>query len=255
MMKIGLQLYSIKDESSKDFLAALFKVAQIGYTGVEFAGYFDVTAKQLAKALKDYGLAAAGTHVGYRILESELEQQIEFALGIGCEAILCPMIPRKMAGEERTFHEAAEKFNRYGRLCKEQGMRFLHHIHGNEFVNFGRKTGLDILLEETDPQFVAFEFDSYWIEKATSDSVGSYRGMGSRCPYIHLKDMNNRTEWIDTEVGAGMLDIPALLKEGKARNAEWYIVEQEKFDKEPMESVSISLHNLRRIEAIWRGKV
>jgi sugar phosphate isomerase/epimerase len=154
-----------------------------------------------------------------------------------------------MCAEERTFYQAANNFNRYGRLCRDHGMRFLYHIHGHEFVDFAGKTGMDILLEETDPQYVAFEYDTYWVEHASLDSVSLYRRIGNRCPYIHFKDMNNRTEMIDTEVGAGMLDIPALLKEGKARNAEWYIVEQEEFDKEPLESVAVSLRNLRRIEA------
>ncbi|WP_127583272.1 sugar phosphate isomerase/epimerase family protein [Paenibacillus koleovorans] len=248
MANLGLQLYSIKEEAQRDLLGTLAKVAEIGYEGVEFAGYYGAEARDVRRVLEQEGLRAAGVHIPYHLIDEQLERQLEYAGIIGCEAILCPMVPKAISSEERSFHEAAERFNRYGRKCRENGIRFLYHIHGYEFTDFGAgRTGMDILLGETEPELVAFEFDTFWVEFAGLDSVEYYNRIGSRCPYMHYKDRSRTGELRDTEVGEGSLDIAKLAAAGLRAGADWFIVEQEQFDRPQLESVSISLRNLRRI--------
>ena len=45
-LKVGLQLYSIRDKMEADMDAALRAVKEIGYDYVEFAGYFDKSAEE-----------------------------------------------------------------------------------------------------------------------------------------------------------------------------------------------------------------
>src|SRR5690554_5778417 len=136
MNNIGLQLYTLKTETEKDFIGTLKKVAEMGYDGVEFAGYFDTPAKELSKVIEDLGLKAAGTHIGYDSLITDLEQAIDYAKTINCEAILCPIIPGDRVNERDHFLQAADNFNRFGEKCEENGLKFLYHIHGQEFIRF-----------------------------------------------------------------------------------------------------------------------
>src|SRR5579859_244504 len=81
---IGLQLYSIREESKKDFPATVQKTAQMGFEGVEFAGYFGMSAKDLRKLLDDVGLKSFGTHLGIETLQGdEFKKTVDFNLTIG----------------------------------------------------------------------------------------------------------------------------------------------------------------------------
>ena len=246
MSQIGLQLYSIKEETERDFFGTLRRVAEIGYDGVEFAGYFGAEAADLKALLAEIDLLACGTHVGAQVLQNDLDNAIAYASAIDCPAVICPGF--KVEGEH-TFHEIAALFNKAGAASKAAGMKFLYHLHGHEFVQYGDKTGMDILIEETDPALVGWEPDVYWVEKAGVSAVEFIQKNGDRCPYIHMKDMKDRSDWHDTEVGAGALDSAGIIRAAQAFPVEWYIVEQEAYDMPQMESIAISLQNLRQLTA------
>ena len=246
MAKIGLQLYSIKEETAEDFFGTLRRVAEIGYDGVEFYGYFDTPAAELKKLLNELNIAPAGTHVGVNVLRDGLDSQIEYAKAIDCPVLICPGF--RVEGEH-TFHEMATLFNQSGAACKAAGLRFLYHLHGHEYAQYNGKTGMDILIEETDPALVGWEPDVFWIENAGVSAVEFIQQHAGRCPYVHLKDTKDRTDWHDTEIGDGALDMPGIVQAAKAGGVEWFIVEQEAFDMPRMDSVAISLKNTRRLTA------
>jgi sugar phosphate isomerase/epimerase len=246
MAAIGLQLYSIKEETERDFFGTLRRVGEIGYDGVEFAGYFGATAADLKALLAEINLLACGSHVGTGILRDDLDNAIRYAVDIDCPALICPGF--RVEGEH-TFHEIAALFNRAGEACKVAGLRFLYHLHGHEFVQYGDRTGMDILLAETDPTLVGLEPDVFWVEHAGVSAVAFIRQHGDRCPYIHMKDARDRIDWHDTEVGAGVLDMAGIIQAARPFAVEWYVVEQEAFDIPQMDSIAISLQNLRRLTA------
>src|SRR5690554_8125760 len=96
MERIGLQLWSVKDACSEDFIGTLKKLSEIGYDGVEFAGFYDTPAKELKKALDEYGLKACGSHTSVSLLKDDLENVIEYNKIIGNEYIICPSLPEEM---------------------------------------------------------------------------------------------------------------------------------------------------------------
>lgn len=245
MAKVGLQLYTIKEETAKDFFGTLRRVAEIGYDGVEFAGYFGAAAADLKQLLKEIRLEPAGAHVGTKILQESLDEAIDYAKAINCPALICPGF--KVEGEH-TFHEIAALFNQSVQSCQKAGLKFLYHLHGHEFVQYGDKTGMDILLEETDP-LVGWEPDIYWVEKAGVDAVSFIQKNGDRCWYIHLKDAKDRVDWHDVEIGDGVIDTAGVIKAAEPFNPAWYIVEQEAFERPQMDSIAISLQNIRRLTA------
>lgn len=243
---IGLQLYTIKDETEKDFFGTIRRVGALGYDGVEFAGYFGAAATDLKQVLDESKLRAAGTHLNVNILRNELDVNIDYCKIIECPTILCP----SFKVEERSasfFEQMADFFNEVAQKCKSSGLDFAYHIHGHEFVDFGDKTGMDILFENTDPALVNYELDTYWVERAGVDALAFFKQHGARCTFIHFKDMKDRNDWHDTEIGNGLIDTQGIIDASKAFDVKWFVVEQEAFDMPPMESIAVSLENLRRM--------
>ncbi len=247
MAQIGIQLYSLREETKLAFFGTIIKVAKAGYQGVEFAGYHGAQAVALKKLLTDHGLVAAGAHLGLAPLESSLEANLEYCLQIECPAVIVPFIDATLRPDLDGYKRVAERFNRLGEACRKNGLKFMYHQHGFEFQDLGGKTGMEILDECTDPALVGFEPDVYWIEHAGVDAVQFMKKYGARAWYIHCKDAANKTDWRDTEAGAGVIDMAGVIHEARKHNATWYILEQEHFDLPPMESIAISLKNLQRL--------
>lgn len=248
MGKLGLQLYTVREETAKDFLGTIRKVASIGYEGVEFAGYFGAKAHELKQTLDGAGLEVAGSTVQWSVLEHGLEASIEYCRLIDCPALVCPWIDAELRQSLDGFKKIVERFHYFGAKCAENNMRFLHHIHGFEFEPIGGTCLMDYLLEHCDPKVVNFEIDVYWVEHAGVDAVQFMQKHANRCPYIHFKDTKDKHNFQDTEIGEGAIDMPAIMRLGKAHQAEWFIVEQEAFDIPPMQSIVISLNNLRKMD-------
>lgn len=244
---IGLQLYSLRTETEDDLLGVIKKVAEVGYDGVEFAGFFNVPVPDIKAVLDDCGLKCAGGHFGTDALASNLDQIIADAQALGFPAIACPGFWGVDYEDEATFHHFASLFNRVGEACRAAGLDFLYHVHGHEFVSFGGRTGMDILVEETDPNFMLLQPDVYWVQKAGIDPASFVETHADRIRQLHMKDSKSTTDWQDTEVGAGVVNIQGALEASKKLSLDWYVVEQEAFDIPMYESIAISLKNLREM--------
>lgn len=249
MAKIGLQLYSIKELTEKDFIGSLEKVAKIGYQGVEFAGFFDTPASELKKVLDDLGIVPCGSHTGINALEEELNRVIDYNLEIGNQYVICPGLPEHMRNSYDAYMRLADKFNDIGRKCKEQGIQFAYHNHDFEFEKYNGEYGLDILLSNTDPDLVHMELDTFWVEYAGLKSVDFMRKYPKQhSSLIHIKDMKSLDEKISTEVGNGIMDFVEILNLAKELGTKWYIVEQEEFEISQLESIEKSLNYLKGIK-------
>jgi sugar phosphate isomerase/epimerase len=244
MTQLGLQLYSIRKDLQSDFDGTLRRLHPIGYGGVEFAGYYGWDSQSLRSLLRECQLRAAGTHLVLDAIDSDYSGTISFCSDIECESIICPWIPPELRQSEEDYLRIAERLMRIGRQLALDGIHFMYHMHGYDLRRLGEHTGLDLILSETDPALVKLELDVFWVEASGNDSNVFYDLHHERCPSIHLKDMNNRIECRDVEVGTGVIDIARVVRAGMDRNAKWFIVEQEKFDIPEMESVSISARNV-----------
>lgn len=248
MGKIGLQLYSIKELTQKDFLGTLKEVAQIGYDGVEFAGFFNTPAKELKMALDDLGLECCGSHTGIDLLTNKLDETLQYNLEIGNPYIICPGVPESMRNSADAYKKLAELFNEIGKKCKEHNLQFGYHNHSAEFEIYDGQHGLDILLSNTDPNLVQMELDTYWAEYAGVKSVDFMNKHPNHCStLIHIKDMKSLDDKVNTEIGKGIIDFVAITKLAKELGIKWYIVEQEEFDIPQLESIKQSLEYLKEI--------
>lgn len=245
MGKIGLQLYSVKELAQNDFLGTVAEVAKCGYKGVEFAGYFGTPAKQLRKVLDENGLSACGSHIAMDALDKDLNGLIEYSLEIGSPYIVCPAVWGDMVGSAEAWKKTGERLELVGQKCLENGILFGYHNHDFEFIKYGGKMAYDIMLEQTDPKHVFIELDTYWVAVAGMDIVEFMQKYESRIKLLHIKDAKRLDDHKNTEIGKGILDVPAIVEKGKLLGVDWFIVEQESFEIPYLQSITESQVYLR----------
>lgn len=249
---IALQLYTLREELKRDFWGVVRQVAEMGYEGVQISGFeFDAenTPERLKRFLDEVGLQSAGRHVALSRLEGDLETVFAESQALKDPYIICPFLPEERRRTAEDWKRTAELFNRLGALCKDRGFIFGYHNHAFEFQSFEGRRGLDILIEETDPNLVTFEIDTYWVQYGGGDPVEYIRRCAGRIPLVHLKDMTGDERRFFAEVGEGILDWKSILPACEEAGVQWYIVEQDRCERPPLESVRISLQNLRHMLA------
>lgn len=247
---VAVQLYTLRNEAAKDFIGTLRQVAEIGYAGVEFAGYGGLVARDLRRVLDDLGLQSAGSHVGFEALQKDLQKQVDICLELGSRFIACPSIPQAYHKDAAGFRQAGAILDQIGQRCRAAGLGFCYHNHAFEFQKFDGQFGFDILYGASRPENVQAELDVYWVKKGGADPTEYLRRYAGRAPLIHLKDMAADEKGSFAEVGEGILDFSSLFAAAEAGGVAWYIVEQDQCARPPLESVRISFENLRK----W-GKV
>lgn len=238
-MKIGLQLWSIQEEMAKNFLQTLEKVAEMGYDGVEFAGYYDHSAAEIKAKLQQLNLEVAASHIPIDKLRADLDGVIAFEKELGNKYIVCPYATFETVEEWLPFVKELAEINE---KVKNAGLTFVYHNHAEEFKTLEDGYVFDHILTHVDKM----ELDVYWAAFADVDPVAYLEKYKTRTPLVHIKDMAE-TKDKSTEVGNGILDIKTIAKKAIEIGAEWLIVEQEAFTKPPLESVEIGLNNLKGV--------
>ncbi|MCA1010667.1 sugar phosphate isomerase/epimerase family protein [Halobacillus halophilus] len=223
------------------------KVSEVGYDGVEFAGYFDTPSLELKKTLDNLGLKAAGSHIGIHDLEKNLESTIQYSLEINSPYIICPGLPKQYRNNADSYKRTAELFNKIGETCGEHGLLFGYHNHHVEFEKHGGEYGLDILVDNTERNNLFIEFDTYWAEVCGLKSLDFMEKYEDRCKILHMKDMNDWDDQKNVEVGTGVMNFAAIVERGRAHGIDWYTVEQEEYEQDSLKSVEQSLEYLRGI--------
>lgn len=246
-MKIGVQLYTVRDQLAADFAGTLRKVRDVGYTHVELAGMGEYGAAELRKILDDLGLTVSSTHYPIERLEGDVNAAINDAKVLGAEYLVCPYLPEDRRGSEDDWRRAAETLNLAGEACHAQGVPLCYHNHSFEFVRVGDRYALDLLFDETDPNCLQAELDTYWVRHGGEDPAAYIRRYAGRCPILHLKDMADDAERAFAEVGTGTLDFAGIFAAAEEAGCRWGIVEQDVCPGDPIESIRTSLDNLRRM--------
>lgn len=249
-MPIALQLYTLRSETEKDFIGTLKKVAELGYQGVEFAGYGGLPADELRDALREFNLVPVNSHVAIEKLEKDLDAEISYALGIGLKDITVPYLAENRRNSKEAWIAVAKQLQDLGRRIKEAGLNLHYHNHAFEFERFDGKYGLDILIDNTDADVVKLEVDTFWVQYAGVDPVDYLKGLSGRVTMVHLKDMVKGQEPPFAEVGEGCIDIAGIIKVSKEIGVQWGIVEQDVCQRPPLESVKLSIDNLRKMGVI-----
>lgn len=234
--KLAVQLWSFRDDLGKDVPGTLKRVRALGFTRVELAGYYGLTAQQFRAELAKAGLQAVAMHIEYETARDRIDEVIREAKLFGVRDVGVPWIKSPFTRDDCLA--ASEVFNRAGKRLAASGIRFFYHLHGYEFVadSAGKGTLLDLLLAQTDPRYVSLQLDTYHVAFPGQDPVALLRKYRGRFSSLHLKDIRKEVvgdqsgdyrEADAVPMGRGKVDWPKLLKVARQQGLRWYIIEDE----------------------------
>lgn len=265
---IGLQLYTVREAVAKDLAGTLRAIANIGYREVELAGIPAKSATELRKILDDCGLTAPSMHASMADLQDGLQERIDYAKALGTEYLVCAFPWTADARFRANPGHAvvtlasgitlddwkwnAEQLNKIGAAAQQAGLRCGYHNHNMEFRSYDGVVAYDELLRLTDPQLVTMEMDIAWVVTAGADPVKYLKKHDDRISLLHVKDVvtdlrvtADRLQAQTTEVGSGKIDWQRVFKAAQRKRIAHYFVEQENFERAPLESVKISFDYLQ----------
>lgn len=237
----GLQMFSLRDVSA-DYETAFKKTAEMGFAGVEFAGYYGLGKEQMKEMLEKNGLRAFSTHLGPDRLRAALKEEIEYNLYVGNRHIVCPFYPIKTADD---VLRAAEEFNEWAEICEQNGMKFGYHNHDFEFkpLEDGR-IPMDILIENTSDK-VKLQPDTRWVRTGGLKPEEFIQKNSDRILSLHLQEYGE--DGGSPELGCGVLDWKAIYEAGENAGAEFYILEQELYTLPVYDSIALCAQNIEKI--------
>lgn len=268
---IGLQLYSIRDKMEQDMESALRAVKEIGYDYVEFAGYFDKSAEEIAALLKKYGLTCISVHQAPSFYDEKGDEAAAFVRKLGARYSAIPWYAKEHYDED--FDGTMAYFEKTARFLIKNGLILLYHNHDFELSLLNGKTILDRMYETIPEELIQPEFDVCWLKYAGYDPCRYLSDYAGRYDIVHLKDFvcknkNNGPVYalIGADgkeavpatkeergfefcpLGSGMQDIPAIMKAGIAGGAEYFIVEQDSsYETDSLETARQSREYLRSL--------
>lgn len=268
---IGLQLYMLRDLLAADLEGTLASVAKLGIRHVEFAGYYGRTPEQWRALLTAHELVPVGSHGLYPDMsDDQVAAAIDMGAAIGLDWLVAavPRLPgltlpvteeKFVAATQRITAEdlkaTAERFNRIGERVKAAGMRFAYHSHGFDFRRYDGRTGLDLILDQTDPELVALELDIGNTIAAGADPL-PYLAPGGRARIAHVKDWKGPyAPALDrvpasAPVGEGTIDWPPIMAALDRAHIAHVFIEQEGIEAAAgLDLLAANFRNLKRLAA------
>lgn len=242
--KLAAQLYTLREELKQGVRPVFKELKQMGWAAVQLSALPDgYDPEEIAALLKEFGLAAAGIHISLDRLVSDFESVLKEVKAYNTRDIVCPFLPESFRSEEGYQHV---KTVLNGLSVRAPEQRISYHNHDFEFkTEIDGQTALEFLLEPGPQNHILAEVDVYWVKKAGKDPLSFIQPYKNRMPIIHLKDMTNDARETFAEIGTGVIDFLPILKWGEASGVEWYAVEQDQCDGDPMHSLEVSLRNLK----------
>jgi sugar phosphate isomerase/epimerase len=238
---IALQLYTVRDALAKDFPGVVRKVADMGYVGVETAGFYGGSPQAAARLFNEVGLTVPSAHLPLPLGEKKNEV-LDMAAALGCKRIVLGGTPRGLRTADQV-KRACDTFNAANAVAREHGLTLAIHNHWWEFERLDDGgTMLQVMQANLEPN-VLFELDVYWAKTGGADPAGVVNELGPRAPLLHIKDGPCLVGQPMTALGEGRVDIPSVVHAG-AGTAEWLIVELDECATDMPEAVRRSYRYL-----------
>lgn len=241
---IAVQLYTLRNETAEDMAGVLKQVADLGYEAVELAGYGNLDLTAVHHALKENNLKVIGSHTNLEALQNNLETIIDESLVLGNKNVVLGWVDESWRSGEG-YANVAKILDEVGARLNSAGLQLCYHNHAFEFEKYDGQYGLDLIYANSDAKFVQAELDTYWIQYGGEDPAAYITKYSGRVPNLHIKDMADDAERTFAEVGTGTLDWPAIFAAAEAAGVQNYIVEQDTCPGAPIDSVAISIKNLK----------
>jgi sugar phosphate isomerase/epimerase len=262
---LGVQLYTVRKQIDTDPEATLKAIADIGYKEVEV---LRGTLSRVGPAARKVGLSPVSVHVetplitgnweAWKFMRGAVPESYDLAALIneakthGVKYLVLPyLMAGKRGGGLEFYTKLADRLNVVGEQVTKAGLEFCYHNHGFEFEPLadGRRP-LDVLMAATRPELVKLELDVFWVSLTGADPAAILKQYSGRVPLLHLKDKAKGAapETQESKVppttfkplGAGAVDIPAILAAASAAGVKHYFVEQDQSEGDPLDALRTS---------------
>lgn len=249
--RIGLQIYSLGKELTDNVPSGMKRIAEIGYSTIELAGYGkrkmgEYEVGDYRKIVEDAGLKITSSHVNpperkytrenVAQISEFWKQTVEDHVKLGVSTLVQPGMPSIESHDDAQL--VCEVFNNAGEISKAAGIKWGYHNHNMEFKRIAKPGETppsgpyaafipfgdviyDLLLAGTDPKLVFFEMDVYWTVMGQTDPLEYFEKHPTRFPVLHIKDRSVLGQ-------SGMMNFENIFKRAYANGLDEYYVEIEK---------------------------
>lgn len=265
---IALQLYSIRFEIGDDVEATLKSLKEMGYDGVELAGFCGKTPEEFKAICDRVGLTPISAHVGYDDMVKNPEILKDYAT-VGCKFVAIPALVGEYCVGRARHAEVVEGIHKIAAAAKELGMKLCYHNHDFEFQTVQGEYALDILYKECPPDVLQTELDLCWVNVGGENPAEYLRKYKGRAEIVHFKDFAGKKsdkmyallgvnenekpeaneEFEFRPLGQGLQNVKELLAAAEDAETEWIIIEQDSPSKgkTAMQCVKEGVEYLRSI--------
>ena len=233
---LGIAPYTFRKSFPNSVPATLDTIKMMGFTEIEGGGG-RISPEEYKKLCDERGLSIPSFGAGYDQIVKYHDSVLWRAKIFGAKYVMVAWIPHKTGSFNfENAKKAVDDFNAAGKILKEGGVTLCYHAHGYEFQPYENGTLLDYIMNNTNPEYVSFEMDVFWIQFGGGDPVALLKKYGNRWKLMHLKDMRKgitkdltglTSPENDVAIGTGELDIPGILKEAKKIGIKHYFIEDE----------------------------
>jgi len=271
--KFGINMGAITADFEKKPADVLRGLSQIGYKGIEITYPLPLPIDEFNSLTKELDIVPISLHAASPGNDDEINKMIDFVQSINCERIVFGSYHPDNLKSADHYKSQAELFNKTGEKCKKRGIQAFYHNHHWEFKKFDGKYGLDIMMEETKPDWVQFEIDVCWLTVGGADPSVYIRKNEKRCRLIHYKDIFIKDgfardghakdgiieedgyslkegSYALTEAGTGVVDFKKIREIVNPQYVDWLISEQDNSTLPPMETARINYENYKRLGVI-----
>lgn len=247
---IAAQLYTLRDflKTPEDIEATLKRVKEIGYNAVQVSGLGPIEPARLKNIVDELDLTICATHIGFDQLQNDLDEVIRTHKLWNCAYVGIGGLPGEYQKSRDSYQTFVRAFSEVGGKLEAAGLHLVYHNHNFEFEKFDGETGMDVLLAGAGPDTYSMEIDTYWVQAGGASPLEWIEKAKDRVKVIHLKDMAIVSrQQVFAEIGQGNFNWPSLIQACRNSGVEWYVVEQDTCQRDPFESLAMSLAYLRTL--------
>jgi sugar phosphate isomerase/epimerase len=235
--EIGLELYSLRNEFKTDVPGTLARVKSWGINEVEIHDTYGLSREEFKKRLDQNELKVVSVAADFDKLATNPQAAVEEAKFYGARYVVCFWIPHK--GDEfgiTDMKKAVAVFNSAGKVLLEHGLSLCYHPHGFEFRPYSGGTLFDYMVKNTNPRYVNYEMDVFWVKHPGQDPVALLKKYPRRFVLLHLKDRQHGTpgnqdgradDESNVVLGKGDVGIAAIMRQAKKNGVKHYFIEDE----------------------------
>jgi sugar phosphate isomerase/epimerase len=239
LRRVGVQLYSLRDDAKRDLERTLADIAAAGYNDVELLSSmsnFGMPPARLRTVLDRVGLRAPSTHIDGRALD-DLDRQLDDAQVLGHEYLVLASLPIEGKPTLDDYRRWADRLNEAGRRTRARNVWMAFHDEAWDFKPIDGVMPYDVLAERTDPSVVRLQLDTGNLAMGGADPLDYMRRYAARYWSFHIKDVPRIGAEHDVDLGTGVIDFRRLLASIPDIDQKLLFVEQESYPGTALDSI------------------